>query len=134
MPTINVSRDIDVPARAVWSIIGNPADLYRWHPMFVTSEVSGGKRECTLPDGARVVEQITAHDDAAMRYAYRITTSPLPLSDYASQLSVEVRGAGSRVTWEGVYTPPEAGAAEIEALLRQVYATGLDALRDSLAT
>lgn len=136
MSTITVSRHVAARPSELWSRIGDPSALCAWHPAITESPVSaeGGavKRTCTLANGAVIAERILEQDAAAMRYRYTITDSPLPIADYVSELRVEADGEGAKVTWSGSFEAlavPE----EMDATVRGVYESGLDALQQAYA-
>jgi uncharacterized protein YndB with AHSA1/START domain len=132
MSQILRSRELPVPAARAWALVGQPASISDWHPAISESPVAGNKRECTLADGARIEEEIRAHDDAARSYTYVITGGPLPVKDYAATIKVEATGAEScRVEWSANFEPL-APAAEVEAMVGGVYDAGLDAVVERL--
>jgi polyketide cyclase/dehydrase/lipid transport protein len=133
MASVDMSIGLHAPAEKVWAQIGGFADLPRWHPAFMKSEEvrDGGKlkRRLTLQDGASILEQLDRHDDATRTYSYTIITSPLPVADYHSELSVRDDGPGRcTVRWTSTFQPEGAPQADAEAALRGVYQGGFDRL------
>ena len=128
MATLTRSTELPLSADRAWSIVGRPESMSEWHPAIASSATDGNTRVCVLPDGARIHEEIRAHDDTSRAYTYVIVESPLPVKDYASTLEVKpLDGGRSLVTWSCSYEPM-APAAEVESLIAGVYEAGLGAL------
>lgn len=135
MSKVIVTQQFDASAETVWRHVGQPGELASWHPAIATSELSadGRQRTCVLADGATLNEEITAHDDGARQYSYRITGGPLPVENYVSTLSVTDSDGGASVTWESEFNvAPGAPTDEVEGMIRGVYAAGLSALAADL--
>lgn len=147
---VELSIDIAAPADKVWARIGNFQDM-SWHPAVASSTGSGGnKAEATRVlvlkgEGTPTIEEaLRRHDAAAMSYAYKITkVDPvvLPVTNYASTLSVESAGEGkSRVHWKGAFyrgypnndPPPEQNDDAAIKAVTGVYQGGLDALKAAM--
>lgn len=131
----NITRHVvlPVPAHKVWSLIGDPASISDWHPAIVSSPTEGNRRTCTFPDGAKVVESISAHDDAKMKYTYAIVEGAVPMRDYVSTLEViPVDDRSCKLQWSGTFEPlgPE---AEVSRFVAGVYQAGLDSVRARLS-
>ena len=129
MAHVAVSKRYDLPATEMWARIGDPGALATWHPGVETTElIDGGRtRVNTIPGGARVVEPILEQTDHS--YTFRITDSPLPLSDYVS--TIQARGDGDRactVEWEATFEPNGVTEADAADLIRGFFQAGLDAL------
>ena len=133
MASVSVSQAYDASAAAVWDVVGD-LNISSWHPAITASPVAddGNGRTCTLADGGEVVEEILERDDAARRYRYRVVTSPLPMTDYVSAISVRETERGSQVTWEAEFTPVGIEAADLEGMIRGLYEAGLGALTQKL--
>jgi carbon monoxide dehydrogenase subunit G len=121
--TITIDRSPD----DVWRVVGDFGAISTWLPAIAASSFGDGVRECTLEGGGTLREEIVERDDAARRYAYRITASPLPLEHHRASMSVEPDGAGSRVTWITEIHPDEL-AGSMEPVLEE----GLKALKTHL--
>ena len=124
---------LPVPATTVWSIVGAPSGLSDWHPAIVSSPIDGNRRTCTFPDGAKIVESISAHDDTKMKYSYTIVEGAVPMRDYVSTIEVIPVDVGScRLQWSGTFEPlgPE---ADVCAFVGGVYEAGLDSVRARLS-
>jgi mxaD protein len=99
--TINASAD------KVWAKAQNFGDLGAWHPAVAKTEIIGGVnnqpgavRLLTLQDGGTINETLTAYNASGRTLSYVINEGVLPVSNYASTLTVSPLGASaSEVTW-----------------------------------
>ena len=100
---------IDAPADAVWARIKNFDALKDWHPAVQSSpadkgNAEGSVRQIALKGGGALVETLEAHDDAKMRYSYRMKDGgALPVTNYTSTIAVIPEGAKSVVEWRGAF-------------------------------
>ncbi|MFK8068080.1 MAG: SRPBCC family protein [Gammaproteobacteria bacterium] len=129
--TVSKQATLDVQPATAWALLGDFNGLNNWHPAVTGSELNsnGQKRVLTLGDGAKIHETQLSHSDADMSYTYKITESPLPVSDYVSTIKVERNALGtSTVTWSSSYNAagvPDEKAIEI---ISGVYGGGLQSL------
>ena len=149
--TLRVVEKVQVkaPVDAVWNAVKDWDGLNKWHPGFSSDEVVSGAngkvgsvRKLTIKDGPSFTERLTAYDDAKHSYHYRIIESPLPITDYASVISVRPgHGDGmTEVIWSGTFkrkntsdSPPDAESdAGVTKLIKGVYRGGLDNLKKML--
>ena len=132
MTNIKKTTEVAVPASRAWALIGKPGSISNWHPAIASSPTEGTRRQCVLADGAKITEEIRAHDDAQRSYTYAIVDSPLPVKDYVATLRVTEAGPDRCVLeWSGSYEP--LGPAEdIEAMIAGVYEAGLSAAAQEL--
>ena len=136
---LTVTKEVTLPMApaAVWAKIGDFNGLNTWLPPIAKSEIvsgtnnePGAHRKLTLGDGAVVVEELAARDDAGMSLTYTIVEGPLPVTDYRSTLSVAAAGeGGSKVTWSGSFKAA-AGTepAKASEIIGGIYQSGLDNL------
>ena len=134
---------INAPANAVWARIQNFDALKDWHPAVATSPASQGNAEgsvrtITLKAGGTVVETLESHEPARMRYSYRAKVGgALPVTNYASTISVKAEGNQSVVEWRGAFyrgypnndPPPDQNDEAAVAAITMVYKTGLAELK-----
>lgn len=133
---VSLSRSVDVNATPaqVWSMIGPFCAIKEWHPAIgtcVEATQAGPVRTLVTKDGkATFKERQTGRSDAQHQYSYVFTSSPLPVSNYASTLQVTARDKGaSTVTWSSTYTP-EPGKENVAAdALGGIYESGLEAIK-----
>lgn len=125
-----VSKQLDIAAAPdkAWAAIGEFCGIGDWHPAIEKCELSHqGKdtiRTLTLKGGGTIVEKLVKWEPKKHRYTYAIISSPLPVSDYVSTLSVKAKGAGSRLTWEGKFNPV-GDEAKAKDTIAGIYTDGL---------
>ena len=117
-------------ADAVWSKIGDFCGISNWHPAVEKCELSadGKTRTLSLKGGGTIVEALVKMDAAGHSYTYSIVSSPLPVANYTSTISVAADGAGSMMTWVGKYDAKGASDAEAKKVIDGIYDSGLKAL------
>ncbi len=134
--TITKQKTIDVPPSTLWALLGDFNGFNRWHPAVIGSELisgdgqsNGSKRILTLGDGAEIKETLLDYNSSNMSYTYKITESPLPISDYVSTIKVEKNAKGtSTVTWTANFNSAGAEDAKAVEIMSGVYDGGLNAL------
>jgi hypothetical protein len=134
-----VSKQLDVavaPDKA-WAALGEFCGIGDWHPAIATCALSNqGKdkvRTLSLKGGGTIVEKLVKWDRRNHSYTYAILSSPLPVSDYVSTISVSPHGdSGSRLVWRGKFKPvgDEAKAKEVIA---GIYTDGLAGIAQKAA-
>lgn len=125
-----ISKQLDVAASPdkAWAAVGEFCGIGDWHPAVEKCELSNqGKdklRTLTLKGGGTIVEKLVKWEPKKHSYTYAIVSSPLPVSDYISTLSISAHGEGSRLVWKGKFTPvgDEAKAKEV---VGGIYTDGL---------
>lgn len=135
--TVTQEATLPMAPAALWAKIGDFNGLNTWHPAIAKSEIvagtnnePGAHRKLTLGDGAVIVEELAARDDAGMSLTYTIVEGPLPVSDYRATLNVAAAGEGSsKVTWSGSFMAA-AGTdpAKASEMIGGIYQAGLDNL------
>ena len=126
----DVVRQIDVDASPakVWAAIGEFCGIGTWHPALEKCELSnqGGTtlRTLTLKGGGTIVEKLVAWKGKKHSYTYAIVSSPLPVSNYVSTLSVVADGKGSKLRWTGKFTPV-GDEAKAKETIGGIYDAGL---------
>jgi hypothetical protein len=129
--SITSSVTIAADSATVWAAIGDFCDVDDWHPGIVSCVLAARDgavhRQLTLGDGAPVLEKLTSVE-AGVSYSYEIIEAPLPITAYASTLSV-TSGNPTTVTWEGTF---KSDVPEMEGAIQGLYDGGLGALSDRL--
>ena len=138
---------INAPPAEVWAMIGDFDSAHTWLPMVVSSTAEGANdegasRTLVLAPGIEIFETLKRHSDEKMSYSYKIPTkghdvSVLPVTNYASTLSVKEEGDGSTVMWKGAFyrgfpnndPPEELNDDAAIAAITSVYKAGLDHLK-----
>lgn len=136
MAKVQVETTLQVPAQAVWNMVGGFNELARWHPAVIRSEEAREKggvtvRRLTLSDGGIIVAQVEQHDDKARTYSYSVVETPLPVAGYHA--SLHVRGAADghscTIAWSSEFQSSGAPESEAVRIIRGLYETGFDNLR-----
>jgi len=136
MAKVQVETTLQVPASAVWNMIGGFNELARWHPAVVKSEEVKDKgglttRRLTLSDGGVIVAELEEHDDRARTYSYSVVETPLPVAGYKARLHVReaADGFSCTVAWTSEFEPSGAAESEAVKVIRGLYEAGFDNLR-----
>ena len=137
--TITVSKEavVAMTPADLWKKVGDFNGMNTWHPAIASSEIVkgnnnevGAHRKLTLGDGAVILEELAARDDASMSLTYLILEGPLPVTDYRSTMTVVAEGEGqSKLTWSSTFKAA-AGVepAKAQEVIGGVYQAGLDNL------
>jgi len=134
---------IDAPAATVWARIRDFGALKDWHPAVTDSPASlgnavGSVRLVKLKGGGELTETLEGHDDAQMKYSYRLKDgSPLPVSNYTSTIRVTDAGGKAQVEWRGAFyrgypnndPPPDQNDEAAVRAITGVYQSGLANLK-----
>lgn len=144
--TLKVTEKVEIkaPAADVWAKVNNFGDLGAWHPAVAKTEITAGKnnekgaeRVLTLKDGGKITEKLTAYSGRKMSFSYVISEGVLPVSHYASTVTVKAgKGGMTTVTWTGSFKrkdlsdKPKQGEDDEAAVktMKTVYRAGLDNL------
>ena len=136
--TVSVTEAVNLaaPPSQTWEKIKDFNSWQTWHPAFANTEIINGRgntkgtvRVLTTQDGAKFTEELVSHDAASRTYSYRITESPLPITDYVSKLEVKGLNGGSNVVWSSNFQIKDgASEEEIKKTISGVYRAGLDNL------
>jgi len=78
----------------------------------------------SLKGGGTIVEKLVKWEPKKHSYTYAIVSSPLPVSDYISTISVKAEGQGSRLVWKGKFTPV-GDEAKAKDTVAGIYTDGL---------
>jgi len=131
----------------VWAMVGNFDSAHTWLPMVESSTAEGGNaegasRKLVLGPGVEIFETLKRHSDEKMSYSYKIPTKEhdvnvLPVTNYASTISVKGDGDGSIVMWKGAFyrgfpnndPPVELNDDAAIAAVTSVYKAGLNQLK-----
>lgn len=146
-PRLKTTQEIVLNAtpEEVWEVIGNFNDI-GWHPAVTGTDAPDGNtvdglRVITLEGGATLTEELARYDAEKMTYSYRLNqdnVDVLPVTNYASYLTVKDEGGMALVEWRGAFyrgfpnnNPPaelndDAAIEAVDAL----YQAGLQALAE----
>lgn len=139
--------EINAAPDKVWAIVGNFQDM-SWHPAFEKTEGKGGNdvnatRTLTVKGGGKIDEKIVKYDAAGKALSYEITNvdvKVVPVTNYASTISVKDAGGKSTVEWKGAFyrgyvnndPPAELSDEAAVKAITGVYKDGLAALKKKL--
>lgn len=135
MTSIQVVQHIELPAEAVWAVVGDFGGLHRWHPRVSRLDLSweGRIRTLHLTGGGRVVERLEARNDAAFRCVYALVDGSLPLATCRSVLAVCRSERACRIDWSSEFEPKAGAGPGVARLMEGLYQEGLQALAQALA-
>lgn len=135
--TLSRSADVKGTPAQVWALIGPFCAIQDWHPAIGACTQDGKTpptRTLVTKDGATFVELQTGYSFTKHRYSYTFTSSPLPVTHYASTFEVVAKNKHvSTVTWSSTYTPDPGKEQDAKNALNGIYETGLDAIKTKLA-
>lgn len=109
---------IGAKPEVVWALIGDFANLAKWHPLVAesaakTDEIQSKLRVLTLKSGGQVVDGLTEYDPTKMTYSYRRAdedVKALPVSSYTATITVASAADGTAsVEWIGRYYRGDTG-------------------------
>ena len=136
--TVSVTEAVNLsaPSSQTWEKIKEFNGWQAWHPAFASTKIISGRgntkgtvRVLTTKDGAKFTEELVSYDAASHSYSYRITESPLPITDYVSKLEVKAVKGGSNVVWSSNFHVKDgASEEEMKKTISGVYRAGLDNL------
>jgi Polyketide cyclase / dehydrase and lipid transport len=118
---------------ALWQKVGDFCGIGSWHPAIEKCVLSadGKQRTLSLKGGGTMVEALELWDNANHTYAYTILSSPLPVTNYHSTISVVPDANGSALRWMGTYDSKGAPDADAKKVIDGIYESGVKALTGS---
>ena len=134
--TISATREISAPLSAVWALVEHVETWATWGP-FETAELE--RTGSTNRGGVGAIrafrhgrwttrEEVTVYQPGR-RVGYRLL-SGIPVRDYDAEVTLEQRGARTRVTWEATFRPMIPGTGRA---LRRELAPFVSEVLESLA-
>ena len=134
MPKVTMSTPVAMNADALWQAMGSFAAIGQWHPMMEKvesqGEQKGSLRTLQLIGGAKLVERLEEISPRERLYRYSIIESPLPITNYVSEIRVKDNGDGtSTVEWSSDFeVNSTTGATDVVKTMQEVYQAGRDNL------
>lgn len=126
---VEVRGAVPVGAETVWETIRTGRDVNLWFPAIATCHVDGDKRTCTMQGGGELAETIVAVDDAAMRFAYRVESHPMPVGPVDASMVVTALGPDrTEVVWRAAFDGEPGPGEAVATQLRELYQAGLRGL------
>jgi hypothetical protein len=126
----SVRTPSSMSADALWKKVGDFCGIASWHPAIEKCVLSadGKQRTLSLKGGGTVVAALENWDNANHSYKYTILSSPLPVANYHSTISVSNDPKGSAFNWKGTYDAHGATDADAKKTMDGVYEAGAKAL------
>jgi hypothetical protein len=118
---------------ALWQKVGDFCGIGSWHPAIEKCVLSadGKQRTLSLKGGGTIIEALELWDNANHTYGYTILSSPLPVTNYHSTISVVPDANGSALRWMGTYDSKGAPDADAKKVIDGIYESGVKALTGS---
>lgn len=125
---VEKSTVVNAPINQVWEKLGGWCAIKDWHPAIVgCKEDKKGdemRRTLTLDGGGEIVELLKAKTESS--YDYIIESSPLPIENYKSSISVSGEGEGkTKVTWVSNFDAKGTTDDEANNIITGVYEAGM---------
>ena len=137
--TVEREATVDGSPDSVWKLVGNFNALDVWHPAVVSSTMkgagtkAGATRSLTLGNGAKIEEKLTAYSSVKHTYSYAILSSPLPVKNYVSTLTLSKAGEGKTlVKWSSTFDANGASDDEAKKVIGGIYDGGLSRVGSTL--
>jgi hypothetical protein len=86
-----------------------------------------------LADGTEITERLENIDTDERTYTYSITSSPLPVRNYRSTITVRGEGNTSTVEWSTNFEPLGVPEADVVRSLSDFYRAGFENLKKLLS-
>lgn len=115
MATITKTATLRAPVAEVWSAVSDIGNVPALTGMITESVIEGDHRTCRMADGQTLEESILSVDHDLRRLAYRVHSSPFPMTEHASSIVVSDEGGLARVTWTTDLLPESAAPLFDEA-------------------
>jgi hypothetical protein len=134
MATARVTRELDVPADALWKLVAAFGDT-SWMPggaqVTLVGSGPGMERRITAGPGKVIRERLEFADAASRTLVYTIPENvPFPVTGYRATMRVRAKGAGSELDWSASFEPAGASEAEARAAIEGMYGVMVGWIRD----
>jgi len=143
MAKIYQSAVIPAPVADVWQVAGDYARIYVFHPAVKSTKIEAGPaadqvgsiRQCTLEDGAQLLEKQTARSDTEHTYSYAITESPMPMKNYEGTVRLRpiTDSDTTFIEWSASFDPDPEVADQLPGMVSELVAAGLESLKTRFA-
>jgi hypothetical protein len=145
MPKVYASTVIPAPPGAIWALVRDFNALPTWTPFVAESRIEQNKpsdevgciRNFRLKDGGRIREQLVELSDYEMSFGYTILESPMGVENYHAtfRLSPVTDVDHTFAEWDAQFdAAPEREDALVEQIGRNVFAAGLQALKERFSS
>jgi len=134
MTNVSVKTTINAGADQVWRTVSDFNGLGKFVAAVASSSVNGtgigAERTLILKDGGRIVEKLEKLDNDTRTLHYSIVSSPLPVKNYVSKISIHKLGSNQcEITWSSTFYAEGAPEKEAEKVIEGIYAMGFDGLK-----
>lgn len=134
MAQVYVSTKVKASADAVWRAIRDFGGLDKFLHDVVNVTVEGqgvgAVRKLTFEDGMHIEERLESLDEKNRSLSYSIVSSPLPIDNYLSTMTVrEVGSHEAEVQWSSTFNATGTTEDEAEAMVEGVYRSGFEGLK-----
>ncbi len=124
MPAAATTRNMDVPADALWALIENFGDC-SWMPAGTSVELEGEGVGMTRVVGGVIREQLVRLDAPARTLVYKIHDegAPFPATGYEATMVVDDSAGRTTLSWSCEATPIEGTTPEeLKTAIEGMYA------------
>jgi hypothetical protein len=130
MASATISKQLDVPADAVWKLISNFGDT-SWMPpgtqATLVGEGIGMERRIAIGPDKSIHERLLALDEKARTLRYAIPVNvPFPVTNYRATMRVRAHGSGCELEWSADYDCAPDAAPTIAKSIQGMYGTMID--------
>ncbi|WP_299603339.1 SRPBCC family protein [uncultured Tateyamaria sp.] len=115
MATITKTATLRASAPDVWSVVSDIGNVPALTGMITESVIKGDHRTCRMADGQTLEESILSVDHDLQRLAYRVHSSPFPMTEHAASIVVTDDNGAAHVTWTTDLLPDSAAPIFAEA-------------------
>lgn len=135
---VHISHDFTVPARTLWSVVGDFSNL-SWVPAVPKCEFEGEGigmvRRMYLDDTYAILERLEALDEENLTTSYSIPeNNPLPCDDYYATMTIVETGPGTcRLEWGCTFEPKGMSEAEAIENITQFYWSLIPGIEEAAA-
>ena len=133
MPQASCKTIVNLPADAVWQVLGDFGAACQYLDMVINCTVAGegvgALRTLTYAGGSAIVERLETLDDAARKLSYALLTDT-PFRDCLTTMAVRDLGSNqAELEWSATFRPDGLPASEAVALLEGALAANCLALK-----
>ena len=125
MGNARVTRELDVPADALWKLVAAFGDT-SWMPAGAQVTLHGSgpgmERRIVAGPGKVIRERLEFVDAASRTLVYTIPHNvPFPVKDYRATMRVRAKGKGSELDWSVSFEPVGASEADARKAIESMY-------------
>lgn len=142
MPRVRVSQVVPAPVGRVWKRVRDFGELGNWHPGMSEGRIEDdrppdqiGVVRTMQAEGATFRERLVSMSDLEHFHEYTMIDSPLPLRNYRGRFELIPISEPDHtlIQWSSTFDAPDDQTEELIGLVKDVYRTGLNHLRDEFS-